>query len=90
MKPNWLPAAFQGGNVLEDDEVLLGWTVCWCSGCAAWTETQPCRSQACGSSSGHPCTSPTPDTGLQNEHLSQRVIFVTDQWSFPHIINKIL
>lgn len=54
------PSSYQGGNVrgLRADEVLLGWTVCWCSGCAAWTETQPCQSQACASSSGHPCTSP--------------------------------
>lgn len=61
---------FQSGNGLEADEVLLGWTVCWCSGCAAWTETQPCRSRACGSSSGHPCTSPAPGAGWQNEQLS--------------------
>lgn len=51
------PSGFRGA--LQVDGVLLGWTVCWCSGCAAWTETRPCRSQACGSSSGHPCTSPT-------------------------------
>lgn len=50
----------RGGRVKrEDGEILLGWTACWCSGCAAWTETLPCRSQACGASSGRPCTSPT-------------------------------
>lgn len=47
------------GNGLMAAGVLRCWKACWCSGCAAWTETRPCRSQACGSSSGgHPYTSP--------------------------------
>lgn len=45
-------------NAEDDDDILRHLRVCWCSDCAAWTETRPCRSQVCGSSSGHPCTSP--------------------------------
>lgn len=43
----------------QDSTVLPGWTVCWCSGRVAWTETPTCQKQACGSSSSRLCTSPT-------------------------------
>ena len=47
-----------GGGVRCVNDALRHWTACWCSGGAAWTGTRPCLSQACGSSSGPPCTSP--------------------------------
>lgn len=50
-------------------DVLHHWPACWCSGCAAWPEIQPCQSQACGSSSGLACTSPVEQQMQTHTHI---------------------
>lgn len=63
-KRSWLQhpgGTWRYEGVSKTDEVLRRWLAWWCSGCAAWTETRPCPSQAYGSSSSRPCTSPVGD-----------------------------
>lgn len=56
----------------QEVAVLPGWTVCWCSGRAAWTKTPTCQKQACGSSSGRLCTSPTHGFIKQRQQNKQK------------------